>query len=119
MKLSRVHKLMLFSLGQFYQSINQPLVEKPVRLRTSKIAFIELLLSSKTMAKQTRAVYKNLEFLEKKKLIAYQNKLIKFTEKGINELKRVDNEIRQFVEIKKHFKNVERPKRKWQTVIRD
>ena len=68
MKLTKIQRLILYSLGQFYESINQRLNGKPLRLRTSKIAFIELLLQSKIISNQERALYKNLENLQKKKL---------------------------------------------------
>lgn len=118
MKLTTTQKLILHSLGQFYQSINQPLIEKPVQLRTSKIAFIELLLKCKVMSKQARAVYKNLETLEKKKMIEYDRRMIRFTERGLKHLKWVDKEIRPFVEVETHFKEV-KPSRKLQTFIKN
>ena len=58
MKLTKTQRLILYSLGQFYRRLNQPLQEKPVKVRTSKIAFIELLLSSEIISKQERALYK-------------------------------------------------------------
>ncbi len=55
MKLTKTHRLILFALGKFYVSLNQPLVEKPVQVRTSKIAFIDHLLHSGIISKQERA----------------------------------------------------------------
>jgi len=117
MKLARVHNLILYALGEFYLSINQPLTEKPVRLETSKIAFIELLEKSKLISQQERAIYKNLETLEKKRLIEYENKMIKFTEKGLKEFRKNSAEIEQYLQLKNYFKNAEKPKRKLQTVL--
>jgi hypothetical protein len=117
MKLTKPQRLILFSLGQFYQSINQSFTEKPLRLRTSKIAFIELLMDSKIISKQERALYKNLESLEKKKLIEYVNRKIKFTELGLKELKKVNREIKKFVDIETYFSEVKKPNRKLQTTI--
>lgn len=116
MDLTHTQKLILHSLGQFYQAINQPLIEKPVRLRTSKIAFIELLLECRAMSKQSRAVYKNLETLEKKKMIEYESRMIRFTERGLKHLKRIDQDIRPFVEVENHFRTA-KPGRKLQTVM--
>ncbi len=118
MNLTNTQKLILHSLGQFYQAINQPLIEKPVRLRTSKITFIELLLKCRAMSKQARAVYKNLETLEKKRMIEYESRMIRFTERGLKHLKRVEKEIRPFVEVENHFRTV-KPGRKLQTVINE
>ncbi|MBU0457129.1 MAG: hypothetical protein ABH824_05760 [Nanoarchaeota archaeon] len=118
MKLTRTQCLILYSLEQFYQSINQPLIEKPVKLRTSKIAFIELILESKIISKQERALYKNLETLEQKKLIEYENRMIRFTDSGLSMLDKINKEVRQFVEVERYFINVDKPKRKLQTVIK-
>jgi len=117
MKLTSVQRLILHSLGQFYHSINQPLIEKPVRLQTSKITFIELLLKSGLIGKQERAIYKNLETLEKKKLIGYEQRMIKFTETGLQELDKFKTEINKYIDVEKYFKQAQLPKRKLQTVI--
>jgi DNA-binding PadR family transcriptional regulator len=108
---------MLYSLGQFYRTLNQPLREAPVRLRTSKIVFIELLGQSNVITKQERAIYKNLEDLEAKNLIAYEQKMIRFTDKGVHILQRINKEIKQFVDVGIYFSKV-KPKRKLQTVIK-
>lgn len=118
MKLTKVQRLMLYSLGQFYLSLNQPLVEKPVLVRTSKIAFIELLLKSQLLTKHERAIYKNLESLEQKKMIDYDHKMITFTENGLKEVQKVAKEIDQFNNLQHYFETAEKPKRKLQTVIR-
>jgi len=78
MKLTKTHRLILYALGQFYQQLNQPLKEKPLQLRTSKIAFVTFILHSGIVTKQGRALYKNLETLEKKNLITYDKRMIVF-----------------------------------------
>ncbi len=117
MPLTKPEKLILHSLGQFYISLNQPLIEKPVRVRTSKIAFIELMLKSNVVSKQERALYKNIEGLEKKKLLQYQNHLIAFTPKGLKELEKVQKEIKPFKDIEHYFQKGVKPQRKLQTVM--
>ncbi|MEK6905182.1 MAG: hypothetical protein AABX24_02155 [Nanoarchaeota archaeon] len=116
-KLTKTERLILFSFSQFYSSINQQLVTKPLRLETSKITFIELILQSKIITKQERALYKNLESLEDKRLIEYDNRVIKFTDSGLNMVQKIDREINQFVDIKDYFKEIKKTKRKLQTVI--
>ncbi len=117
MKLTKTQRLILYALGHFYTALNQPLVEKPVQVRTSKIAFIEHLLAAKIISKQERALYKNLETLGQKKLISYQNKMIMFTELGLPELEKINKEIGQFISLEHYFEQ-EKPKRKLQTMIR-
>ncbi len=118
MKLTKTERLILFSLGQFYQAINQPLEQKPLKLETSKITFIELLLQSGLITKQERALYKNLETLESKKLIEYENRIIKFTDAGLKILQKINQEIRQFVNVEDYFKENKKTKRKLQTIIK-
>ncbi|PIZ50867.1 hypothetical protein COY27_05620 [Candidatus Woesearchaeota archaeon CG_4_10_14_0_2_um_filter_33_13] len=117
MKLTKTERLILYSLGLFYESINQLLSEKHLKLKTSKIAFIEVLLTSKIITKQERTIYKNLESLEKKNLIFYDKRMINFTADGLRILERINHEVKQFVDLKDYFKDTKRPKRKLQTLI--
>lgn len=117
MPLTPPEKLILHSLGQFYISLNQPLIEKPVRVRTSKIAFIELILKSSVISKQARALYRNIEGLEKKRLLKYDNRMIAFTPKGLRELEKVRKEVRPFTDIEQYFQKGVKPSRKLQTVF--
>ncbi len=119
MKLTKTQRLILYSLGQFYHRLNQPLEEKPVTVRTSKIAFIELLLSFGIITKQERALYKNLETLERKKLIEYENRMVKFTEMGLKIRDRINVEIKQFVDVERYFNEADQPKRKLQSIIKN
>jgi hypothetical protein len=48
----------------------------------SKAAFIELARAAGMVQKKERALYKNLEALEKQKLIMYENKNLALTPKG-------------------------------------
>lgn len=118
MKLTTIQRLILYSLGQFYTGLNQPLVEKTLTVQTSKITFIEHLQKSKLVKIQERALYKNLEILEKKYLIRYEQHMILFAEKGLQELNRINKEINQYLKISDYFKMAEKPKRKLQTVIK-
>lgn len=117
MKISQTQRLILYALGHFYQSINQPLVDKPVTLQTSKITFIEHLLHSGIIAKHERALYKNLETLEKAGLIGYDNRMIQLTEEGLKLLSQINNEISQCRAMHDYFEQAALPKRKLQTVI--
>ena len=116
MILTKTQRLILYSLGQFYKFLNQPLIKKPLQLRTSKITFIELLLSSEMINIGERALYKNIEFIENKKLIGYEHHMIKFTELGLQTLEKINEEIKQFTELEKCFKE-QKSKRSLQTVM--
>jgi len=86
MVLNSSQKLIVYALSEFYNSLNQPLTEKPVHVRTSKITFIELLETAMIISAHKRALYKNIEFLEQQKYITYRNHMIAFTAKGLKEL---------------------------------
>ena len=118
MQLSPPQRVMLYALGRYYDRINQPLQEKPVQLRTSKITFIELLLQKGLAGKQERAVYQNLEMLEKRKLIAYENRMVRFTEEGLRELQKIDREVQQLKLLDQHFQTTVLPHRKLQTMMK-
>lgn len=92
-------------------------MEKHLQVKTSKITFIELLMNSGLFSKQERAIYRNLEDLEKNKYIEYDKRMINFTERGILELEKINQEFKNYLEIENYFKTAEKPKRKLQTVI--
>ena len=117
MKITNTQRLILYALGHFYQSINQPLVDKPVTLQTSKITFIEHLLNSGLLSKHERALYKNLETLENAGLIEYDNRMIKLTEEGLKLLAHINSEISQCMAMHDYFEQAALPKRRLQTVI--
>ncbi len=83
----------------------------------SKITFIESILNSKIISKKERALYKDIESLEEKKLIEYDQKKIRFSEQGLKELQRIEKEVKCFIELNNYFKSVNKTKRKLQTII--
>ncbi|MBS3168862.1 hypothetical protein J4210_00095 [Candidatus Woesearchaeota archaeon] len=117
MIVTKAQRQILFALGEFYKQLNQPLEAKPVQLRTSKVVFITFLLHSGIVAKQERALYKNLEMLEQKRLITYENRMIRFTNAGIFILKKIDKEIEEFLKIKQFFSEKLSLKKEFQTVM--
>ena len=117
MKVTKTQRQIIFALGQFYQQLNQPLIAKPIQVRTSKIAFITFLSHSKIITKQQRALYKNLETIENKGLIEYHKSMITFTPIGLEILDKIIKEIDQFVKLKEFFEN-RKQKNEIQTIIR-
>jgi hypothetical protein len=82
MKTTRVQNFILFTLGKWFEEANKKIKHKPLQVSISKKVFIELVKKAKFAEKQERALYKNLEILEKKKLISYNNKELELTKRG-------------------------------------
>jgi len=115
MSLTKTQQKILFSLGLCYQKLNQPYLDKPIKVFISKIEFIELIKSADFIKKQERALYKNLEILEKKKLIEYPEKKIKLTNKGQKLFNSIEKEIKPFLETIDFWSNKFKAKRQLQT----
>lgn len=119
MSLSKTQLRILYSLGQCYRKLNQPYQDKPLTVFISKIAFIELLKQADFIQKQERALYKNLEFLEKKKFIEYNNKKIKLTQRGQRLFNRIEKEIKPFVDTRDFWHQDPKTQRQLQTYIEE
>jgi len=106
---------MLFSLGHYYNALNHDL-EKVLSLHTSKITFIELCIQSGLFDKKERALYMNLETLEQKKLLSYDQGRVFLTEVGVKEFRKIDAEITLYSKTRGYFSE-KKPKRKLQTTF--
>lgn len=95
--LTRSQQLVLYSLGLCYQQLNKRFEDKPLEASVSKVMFIDMVLSSGLFAKKARALYKNLETIEKKKLIVYEHKHIHFTQRGYAAFSRLVHEFAPFI----------------------
>ncbi|MEM3153959.1 MAG: hypothetical protein QW165_00115 [Candidatus Woesearchaeota archaeon] len=82
MGLSKPQAFVLFALGRCYEECERRFADKPLSVHMSKKAFIELARAAGMVRKGERAMYKNLEDLESKKLISYENKSLRLTERG-------------------------------------
>ncbi len=80
--LSKPQAFVLFALGRCYEECDRRFADKPLVVNMSKKAFIDLSTKAGMVSKGERAMYKNLEDLEEKKLISYDNKSLKLTERG-------------------------------------
>ena len=71
--ITKTERFMLYSLGKWFEEANKKIKSKNLKVSISKTSFIELVKKSEIAKKQSRALYKNLESLEKRKLIIYKN----------------------------------------------
>lgn len=103
MHLNKQQKLILYALGLTYQNFNEHLKNKPLDMCISKSAFIELALKSNITNIQERALYKNLEFLEKQKIILYKNKSLVLSKRGNRLFEQLNKEVAPFLKLSETF----------------
>ena len=90
---------MLFTLGKWFEEANKKIKNKELQVSISKKSFIDLVKTARFAEKQERALYKNLEILEKKKLIKYKNKELELTEKGKKLYRDINLRIEPFFNV--------------------
>ena len=104
MKSTKTQKFMLYSLGKWFEEANKKIKAKNLKVSISKTSFIELVTKSGIATKQKRALYKNLETLEKKKLLTYENRELELTNKGEKLFLEVKEELIPYINVYKKLK---------------
>ena len=99
MRVTDVQAKILFTLGYWYEEANRRIKVKGLEVVISKKSFIDALMSAGVAGKKERALYKNLEALEKGRLINYDNRKLKLSPKGENVYDRVKESIMQYVRV--------------------
>ena len=99
MPLKEKQRFMLFVLGKLYEEANSKLKGRLLEVSVSKSAFIEIVKKGGLTKKGERALYKNLEGLEKSKMISYETKILKLTEKGLNFYSQINKELAPYINI--------------------
>ncbi len=99
MWLSNAKKEMLFILGQFFKKTDNRFSNFPLDVSVSKAEFIDVILSMKIVSKTERAIYRNLEVLQKDKLIFYNSRDLQMTLKGFAEYEKLRLEVEKFIKI--------------------
>lgn len=96
MNLSKVDQVMLFTLGNWYLEAGKRLEGRPLQLCISKAAFIKAIMAAGMAGKKERALYRNLEDLEKRKLVSYKTKNLALTRQGEHQFARIQNDLRPY-----------------------
>ena len=99
-KINIKHKIVMYALG-LYNELASRNVPKGLAVVLPKYVFINFVKKIKAVKKGERALYRNLEFLEKKKYIEYDNKNITMTKKGKALYKKIRKEVRPFIDVVK------------------
>ncbi len=120
MKMTKVQKYILYALGKWFQEANKRIKDRPLVVSINKVSFIEIVKKAKIAKKQERALYKNLEILQKKKLVSYENKELKLTAKGERLFRKIESEVIPYFKLIKTLKEKDPIKytRKLQTVFK-
>jgi hypothetical protein len=111
---------MLFILGRFLSETDRRFKHAPLRISVSKVEFITTIEKLGIVKKKERAVYRNLEILEKKKYIAYKKKNLSLTRKGYNNYKKMADSADWYSKIINELKTKKILKitRKIQTILK-
>lgn len=99
MELSRVHHLMMFTLGSWYNQAGKKLEGRPLELAITKSVFIQALMKAGIAGKKERALYHNLEMLGRKKLIDYKGKCLTLTKRGIRQFNIIDRQVSPYMKV--------------------
>ena len=99
MKLNKKHQFILYSLMKYLKKLNKKFEDQPLEASVSKIDFIRLLKNLKIIEKSQRGLYRNLEILEKKKLIRYENRFLKLTDRGLKAVKEKDADLYPYLRL--------------------
>jgi len=89
----------LFILGIWYSEANKNIKNKNLEIAISKSVFIDIVRKANLANKKDRALYKNLEMLEKKKFISYNNKNLALTSKGMKLFNKINKDIAPYLKI--------------------
>ncbi len=98
-KLNKKHEFILYALMKYLKKLNKQFENKPLEASVSKIDFIKLLQNLKIVDKSQRGLYKNLEILGKKKLIKYENKFLKLTDKGLKVVRKKELQLYPYLKL--------------------
>lgn len=93
MGLSKEQRFILFVLGTCRAELDSRVRDKPLDFALSKSAFISLVRNASIVKKKDRALYKNLEGLEKSKLVSYSGRDLRLSSKGLRVFSQLEKEI--------------------------
>ena len=97
-KINIKYKIVMYTLG-WYEELISKNITKGIEVVLPKYIFIHFIKNIGVISKGERALYRNLEFLEKKKFISYTNKDITITPKGKNFYNQIKKEVQPFIDV--------------------
>jgi hypothetical protein len=120
MRVGKKQTFILFTLGEYYSYANKKLKKAGLEVVISKKVFIEIVRKANLAEKKERALYRNLQTLEKKKLISYQHRNLKLTERGEKFYRKLQKEYAPYLNLVRVLDkvNVRKYTKKAQTVFK-
>lgn len=120
MELTTKEKLLVFALGIYLQNLQRKINTQDLDISIQKSVFIDFVLKTKLFEKKERALYKNLENLEKKKLLSYPVRRIVLTERGWKAYDKISESLKPYLIIRDMLstETIVRGTRKIQTIFR-
>jgi len=104
-KLTKPEKYVLYAIGFSYSSFNNKFKNKPFNVYFTKVSIIDILISTKSVDKKERALYKNIESLELKGYLKYKNNELSFTKKGFKAFTIISEYLKRFDNLRKKISN--------------
>ena len=116
---SRAQKFILFTLGRIYTEFSRQFNDKPLQAFISKASFIELATKAHITTRTERTLYRQLEILEKKKIVSYENKNLALTLKGKKMFEKIEHDLSPYLNVAEIIKANDMRKftKKVQTVL--
>ena len=99
MRLTDNQRFVLFVLGKIYEESDKRLKDRLLQVSISKSAFIEILKKGGLTQKGERALYRNLEDLEKSRHISYENRFLRLTKKGNSIYNKIVGQLEPYLNI--------------------
>ncbi|MBI4144068.1 hypothetical protein HY486_02385 [Candidatus Woesearchaeota archaeon] len=99
--ISKEQTFILFVVGSCQDALAQKFANKPVSVRLSKQSFIQLAMNSGIAQKKERALYKNLQDLEERKLVSYDCKHLCLTPRGARQYSSIARKLKPYISASK------------------
>ncbi len=99
MRITNTQRLMLFTLGRWFEAAERHLSGKPLEIAVSKSTYIDFLLRINLAGKQRRALYKNLQVLERRKWIRYEHRELLLTPQGLKVYQTQNDSLSPYLNI--------------------
>jgi predicted methyltransferase len=89
----------VYALGKFYSAHSKRLPADMLSIAVSKKIFIKVLQDASISKLSARMIYRHLEYMEKEKLIRYDNRKLVFTPKGKRYFLRIKNRFESYFNL--------------------